>query len=124
MQIVGGFGKGAVLALFAVFVIFIWNAGRSPPQVSQQDREWMWIERGKDAVKVLLKDAGSAEFRSVYFRHAQGKAPVSCGEVNAKNSFGGYSGFQRYISAGSPENTFLEERVTDFDKSWAEFCAD
>lgn len=39
-------------------------------------------------VKDKLKDGETAKFRNQW---------ELCGEVNAKNSFGAYTGFQRYI---------------------------
>ncbi len=89
-----------------------------------EERKLAWIEVGKDAVRARLKDADSAKFRNAYFNYATlegSRIPVSCGEVNAKNSFGGYSGFARYVSAG--ENlTFLESDVADFGVVWARLC--
>lgn len=47
----------------------------------------------REAVKAKLKDPGSAEFRN----EKQVRHGVFCGEVNGKNSLGGYSGFQPFI---------------------------
>lgn len=71
-------------------------------------------------VKDRLKDPGSAEFRSEFI----GPTGLACGEVNAKNSFGGYAGFARYVSGGS-KTTFLETDVPpgEFDAVWQQFCA-
>lgn len=81
-----------------------------------------WMQRGMEAVKSKLKDPRSAEFRGVYFHRGTDGVPMTCGEVNAKNSFGGRSGFQRFISAGEPSLTFLQEDVVDFDTAWTRFC--
>ena len=52
------------------------------------------------AVCAKLKDCGSARFRNVRFimsKKTDGSmAPIVCGEVNAKNSYGGYEGFQPF----------------------------
>lgn len=46
-----------------------------------------------------LKDPDSAKFRNLEaFDGEQGRVVV-CGEVNAKNSFGGYTGFQLFFVA-------------------------
>ena len=82
-----------------------------------------WIDRSKKAVQVKLKDPQSAQFQSVEFFPARPSAPpMVCGEVNAKNSFGGMAGFSRFISAGSVELTYLETEVSDFPVLWAKFC--
>ncbi len=49
-------------------------------------------------------------------------APMTCGEVNYENSFGAYEGYQRFVSAGEPIFTFLEEEVADFSTVWNYYC--
>jgi len=90
--------------------------------IASSGNETAWIERGKDAVKTRLKDPSSAQFRNVYFHRGADNIPVSCGEVNSKNGFGGYVGFQRFVSAGKPELTFLEKEVSGFNTTWKQFC--
>ncbi len=87
-------------------------------------QELLWVERGKQAVRSKLKDPDSADFRNVFFHRGSDDIPVICGEVNSKNSFGGFGGFQKFISAGSAEMTFLEEEVSDFGNLWNTLCAD
>ncbi len=82
-----------------------------------------WMDKGMDAVKSKLKDGDSAKFRNVYFIRGTKGIPVSCGEVNSKNSFGAYSGFQRFVSGGDVRLTFLEEEVSDdFGNAWKTLC--
>jgi hypothetical protein len=49
------------------------------------------VRDAKSAVANSLKDPDSAQFRNVVYR-----APHVCGEVNAKNGFGGYAGFKKF----------------------------
>jgi len=52
------------------------------------------MEPGRQKVKELLKDPESAQFKN----ERVGKSPaLFCGEVNSKNSMGGYVGYKRYI---------------------------
>ena len=88
----------------------------------QKTKEYIWIEKGKESVLAKLKDPKSAEFKEVYFFRGADNVPITCGQVNSKNSFGGYVGFQRFVSAGSPEMTFLQNEVTDFATVWNKFC--
>jgi hypothetical protein len=81
-----------------------------------------WMEKGMEAVKQSLKDPESADFRNVYFHRGADNIPMTCGEVNAANSFGGKTGFQAFISAGKPQLTFLQEQVEDFSTLWRRFC--
>lgn len=55
------------------------------------------IEAGKLAVTSSLKDPDSAKFRNTRLvAYLQGA--VICGEVNGKNSYGGYAGFTRFAA--------------------------
>src|SRR3546814_18465727 len=69
-----------------------------------------------DMVRSILKDGDSAKFRGVFFSDGGG-VPTSCGEVTAKNAFGGDRGFQRFMSAGSTELTFIEEQLPEARQS-------
>jgi hypothetical protein len=51
----------------------------------------------EDSVRMALKDPGSANFRSVAV-YRNGK--LVCGEVNAKNSFGAYAGYEEFVADG------------------------
>ncbi|MCD9005185.1 hypothetical protein LDO31_02850 [Luteimonas sp. XNQY3] len=68
-----------------------------------------------------LKDPASAEFRNVHLSKKSG-APVVCGEVNSKNSFGGMGGYQRFVSAGDIQALEEQMGAGEMDKTWAQVC--
>jgi hypothetical protein len=72
-------------------------------------------------VPKATRDPDAAKLQNI--RVVRREALVACGEVNAKNGFGAYSGFQRFIYAGK-EAIFLEEMMaaSAFEISWARFC--
>ena len=80
----------------------------SPAKIDDAARELGWTERGTDEVRAKLKDPGSAQFRGVFFHRGADNVPMTCGEVNSKNAMSGYSGYQRFISAGRADLTCLE----------------
>jgi hypothetical protein len=45
-----------------------------------------------------LKDADSAKFRAMRYKMDTPEGWTMCGEVNAKNSYGGYVGFQPFYA--------------------------
>ena len=51
----------------------------------------------KDVVEYRLKDPESARYRNLNL-HRVGQWPALCGEVNAKNSFGGYIGHKPFMA--------------------------
>lgn len=61
------------------------------------------IEKVKNAILESMKDPNSAQFRRITTNGAG-----VCGEVNAKNSMGGYVGFKKFI------NWDDNDEVTDF----------
>ena len=69
----------------------------------------------KEIVLSSLKDPNSAQFKNI---------KGVCGEVNAKNSFGGYIGFKEfYISSGEP--VFYDDDIDDpqsFTRGWVAHC--
>lgn len=66
------------------------------------------------ALKNFLKDPDSAEIRN---------HNGNCGEVNSKNSFGGYTGFRRFIASSAIVAVEGENMDSDeFQKAWAQVC--
>lgn len=92
----------------------------------EQARESQWVYNGKQAVRSRLKDPDSATFQNVFFNRGADGLPVACGEVNSKNAFGAYAGFERFVYAGSAANTYLASDVeggeAGFNTIWIKFC--
>jgi hypothetical protein len=59
--------------------------------------EELLIESAQGIVAAQLKDPQSAQFRNM---KGSEKARMVCGEINAKNSMGGYIGFKNFMVAG------------------------
>ncbi len=110
------------LAAAMLLVCFSVEAQSDRYDQSTDSKKIAWMQKGMEAVKSRLKDPGSADFRNVFFHQGKDAPPMTCGEVNSKNSFGGYIGHQRFVSAGKPDLTFLESDVRDFGPIWARFC--
>lgn len=60
------------------------------------------IAEAKSKVSMKMKDPDSAQFRDIVHvaPHGTLKTDLVCGWVNAKNSFGGYVGFRRFVTFG------------------------
>lgn len=86
---------------------------KSNPKKAQQA-----MSNGKKAVLANLKDPESAKFNGLY----TAKDAYLCGEVNARNSFGGYVGYKRFVTLGSPGLTWIDDGSADFLEKVAEFC--
>ncbi|MFW2112531.1 hypothetical protein [Acinetobacter geminorum] len=69
----------------------------------------------KEIVKKELKDPLSAQFRDI---------KGQCGYVNAKNSYGGYSGFEQFIVLQNREAVFMQSSTDNlnFYLRWKAHC--
>ena len=70
----------------------------------------------REFVTGVLKDPGSAEFRD---------QRGFCGQVNSKNSFGGYVGFKRFIAASTDMVVFEKDgrlSSSEFEQAWSKLC--
>jgi uncharacterized protein (DUF2147 family) len=56
------------------------------------------IAKLKQAADMVLKDAASARYKAMTAKESlDGKTVVVCGFFNAKNSYGGYAGYEPFI---------------------------
>jgi hypothetical protein len=79
------------------------------------------IAAAHERVKDVLKDPDSARFRNDF----AGKGGAVCGFVNAKNSYGGYDGFKRYIVTSEQIVIDTDEsQAWKVDSRWQDFCAE
>ncbi|KWV91732.1 hypothetical protein [Erythrobacter sp. YT30] len=88
-------------------------------------KQQYWIIQSHDAIKARLRDPSSAKFRNSRF-YSGGGTPITCGEVNAKNAFGGFTGYERFIATGPVGD--LAFIASDFaegdniDNVWNKLC--
>lgn len=87
----------ARMVFFVSVIIVLVSCGISDNEI---------VEKAKLVVGTALKDPGSAQYRNIKITRypkeiAKTQTPPSfwsvCGEVNSKNSFGGYAGFKRFM---------------------------
>jgi hypothetical protein len=85
----------------------------------------------KQALLDRLRDADSAKFRNVFVSRGPAfdvQADYTlflCGEVNARNEFGGYTGFTRFAADPAGEAIRLETSTNGEvfrNVVWAEWC--
>lgn len=69
------------------------------------------IAAAKEIAARKLKDPSSAQFRDLRIAGTGDKARV-CGEINGKNSYGGYVGFMKFSVAGNA--AIIEPHDNDF----------
>ena len=94
-------------------------AERAERKPAAKVNEYTLFRIARENAKARLKDPDSAQFRNQFV----GKKGVPCGEVNSKNSFGGYTGFQRFVASGGGLAFFENEVPADeFEELWRQMC--
>lgn len=78
------------------------------------------------AVRDALKDPDSANFRDLHGISVAEDGPLMavCGEVNAKNSYGGYIGYNRFAYTAGDVYLWQKTRRMNVDNSIVEFTCD
>jgi hypothetical protein len=106
----------AIAATIAVAALS--GCGETPAQKKHKEATAI-IAMGEKYVKEKIREPASAQFRNQFI----GKGGAPCGEVNAKDAFGAYLGYQRYISVAR-ELTMLAQDLPpeEFEESWREMC--
>lgn len=106
---------------FIIFNVATKDGSPPPPAgpLSAEEEAWRYEQLGKQKVSARLKDAESARWGEIF----KGKKGPICGSVNAKNSFGAYAGFSRFV-AGAGEFVVLESDMAagEFEKLWSSMC--
>jgi hypothetical protein len=84
-----------------------------------------WGREAKTKLSHALKDAPSARWARLFVSSWSWKGeryPTLCGEVNAKNSYGGYTGFKRFYFHPETGYSFEDTHPDVFDDLWNENC--
>ena len=107
--------KIILFALFSVFLLV--GCGKSEQEKLNDERKKLDLQ-AQNIVRSTLKDGESARFRNQW---------ELCGEVNAKNGFGAYTGFQRYIMTKEKiyfENEYNSDQrsIEAFNQVWDSNC--
>lgn len=86
------------------------------------------IKKAKEDVSNELRDPSSAQFRNISQTEKKSLLEFGvvtvCGEVNGKNAYGGYVGFQRFVSQPKFGRVYMENSWSTFDNIWLQHCSE
>ena len=106
-----------VALLGALMVGVLVGMPYSSKNVTPKSNQVLEIEKrtaSRIALQAFLKDPASSQIRN---------HKGNCGEVNSKNSFGGYTGFKRFIASSAIVVIEGENMDSDkFQKAWEQVC--
>ncbi|WP_411834025.1 hypothetical protein [Pseudoxanthomonas mexicana] len=94
----------------------------SSAEKKAQQEKWFGaktIVAAEHAVRRELKDPDAAQFKEVRANYTEEFGVVACGRVNAKNEFGGYTGFRRFVFDGKIVIVEGRDNVAD---AWVGAC--
>ena len=78
------------------------------------------VSTAKDAVRSQSKDPDAVQFGKVWVGQVK-QSKVACGTFNGKNSYGAYSGEQRFIAGGDLVMTD-ERHGALINRMWQDSC--
>jgi hypothetical protein len=99
--------SGSVRSTAAAAAASLILAAASPPTSHRAD---IHERAALDLVRAQLKDPHSAQFKGV---RTMGDKGGYCGWVNAKNSFGGYSGFSVFFVSSEGKVSILPPELSE-----------
>lgn len=77
------------------------------------------LERAKEEVASRARDPSSVQFRNVRFEAQHDGSKVLCGEMNAKNGFGGYVGFRDFALK---DGALIMDDTADDIRAYTRLC--
>lgn len=79
------------------------------------------IVAAKQAVRASFEGSrfGSVQGKDVYANYAEEFGVVACGQFNAKNSYGAYTGFKRFVPSGKSVIFEGKDNIAD---AWTGAC--
>ena len=100
--------------LFLVFLLSSFSANASAVEITPATDEQ--IEKARKSLEDRLLDSESARFKNVVI--IKNVNTYFCGEVNAKNLYGAYTGYQQFmglvLSAGHFATVAVDDITRDF----------
>ena len=110
-----------IVAVILVSLSSLWKPKPATEAQTRAAHEQAWaanrISFAQAQIAARLKDPGSAVFRGSYVSPKN----AVCGEVNARNGFGGYMGYQRFIVQGAEAFT-ADDFHGQIDDVWPKYC--
>lgn len=107
------------------FYLTIWKdfcPNEPPPELREARRQWA-ASKTFDQIKAKLNDPDSAIFRNIKFFNEEENIGV-CGELNAKNKFGGFAGYKRFVTESPSSDFSLHfDEGWRFDEVWKKNCS-
>lgn len=118
-----------VVFLYILFEILKPNATKNESsheeqRVSNQNKAGALLAYSQLEIKKSAKDPDSVEFRGEQIHSNTDAGAVACGEYNAKNSFGSYTGFKGFVAIEKDQTLYIQDGANSklFPEKWNNYC--
>lgn len=108
-----------VCCAVALIAELLMSCDREPP-LSPEDARL--IAQTESLLRSKLKSPDTARFKKVFVSHSGGVIEV-CGQVDALNAFGAYTGYQRFIMGDAVNLLESDYGPEKMDQEWGRYCA-
>lgn len=108
----------AIMIFLLIAALAISSIVEQKTRGSSEVRPSVKKELSKVSVKKLLKDPSSAQWGDIVYSNKTGAV---CGFVNAKNSFGGYTGMKEFVYFAGMAS--INDDGQGFEDMWNALCA-
>lgn len=93
-------------------------------QQNEENKAGLLLYFAQEQIKQSVKDPSSVQFRGEQLHEKTKYGAVACGQVNAKNSFGAYTGYKGFVVTEKDMIIYIEDGVNakTFASKWNELC--
>lgn len=90
----------------------------------EENKAGVLLFMAEQQIRSGAKDPSSIEFRNQQLHQKTEYGAAACGEVNGKNSFGGYTGYKGFVVTEKDSKIYMEdsENHNEFVKKWNKIC--
>lgn len=100
------------------------QAQEAPSQPKEENKAGVLLFMAQEQIKASAKDPSSVEFRNPQIHQKTKYGAAACGEVNAKNSFGAYTGYKPFVVTEESGGIYMQGNGDSkkFTEVWNEVC--
>ncbi|WP_257223698.1 hypothetical protein [Acinetobacter sp. YH12140] len=100
------------------------NSENTQPVTEKENKAGVLLFYSQQQIKQNAKDPESVQFRGEQIHENTDSGAVACGEYNAKNSFGAYTGFKGFVAVEKDQTLYIEGGVNakSFAEKWNKYC--
>ncbi|OJU74914.1 MAG: hypothetical protein BGN93_01395 [Acinetobacter sp. 39-4] len=118
---------GGLFAFGVLFAVYAKTRTPTTTEVSQPKKEnkaGLLLFFAQEQIKQSAKDPSSVQFRGEQLHEKTKYGAVACGQVNAKNSFGAYTGYKGFVATENDMTIYIENgaNAKKFASKWNELC--